>query len=227
MNPERTAPLAPPEKITTPESTDSIAAAEVEGVAPVSGVPVIIQGAGGLATESATYWQQGDEERARHFITDSSVRNSVGRVLRKYGHPDPDVLMSETVIRLARARGLSLDQDSHGYAYRVAERLAIDSFRAQRARPDTVELDETKEWRPQLIAPDFAQRVEQRHVLRELLACLSDKQKEVIIAIFFEGMSNEEVAAKLGIALVTVKNHLHLARRRMKRYASENNLTLY
>lgn len=62
--------------------------------------------------------------------------------------------------------------------------------------------------------PQAAGGEERAAVVRRTIAeCLSDKQREVVEAYFFEGLSEPEIARRLGISQQVVHKRIHGVRR--------------
>lgn len=54
-------------------------------------------------------------------------------------------------------------------------------------------------------APDVLDAIAQRDMLSELLDCLTERQREVVTAYFFDGLTQQQIADKLGVSQATVK----------------------
>ena len=66
-------------------------------------------------------------------------------------------------------------------------------------------------------APDVLDAIIQRDMLSELLDCLTERQREVITAYFFDGLTQQQIADKLGIAKQSVNENLKAAVKKMKK----------
>ena len=88
----------------------------------------------------------------------------------------------------------------------LARSRAIDRVRALSARQRAaVESQrEASQWDFSDACED-AIRSEQGRVIREALAALPDKQRRVLVLAYFEGLSQSQIAARLGLPLGTVK----------------------
>lgn len=95
---------------------------------------------------------------------------------------------------------------------------AIDSLRSGGRRERTVELDSAAE---RLEAPDRTDEAvegrEQSRDARRLVSELPAEQREVIELAYFGGMTQGEIAAKVGIPLGTVKGRSRLALEKLRR----------
>lgn len=65
--------------------------------------------------------------------------------------------------------------------------------------------------------PDVLDAIVQRDMLSELLDCLTERQREVITAYFFDGLTQQQIADKLGIAHQVVDRILKAALKKMKK----------
>lgn len=54
-------------------------------------------------------------------------------------------------------------------------------------------------------APDVLDAIIQKDMLSELLGCLPERQREVIMAYFFDGLTQQQIADKLEVSQATVK----------------------
>lgn len=139
------------------------------------------------------------------------------RPLRTYGrrrladHRDVEELVQETLVRLWRmgdrfdpARG-TVD----GVVFTIASRVLVDLLR--RRRP-TAALPADHE--PAL--RDHADAVEAALVVRGALATLSPDHRQVVELAWFDGLSQRQIADRLGIALGTVKTRSMWALRHLQ-----------
>ena len=65
--------------------------------------------------------------------------------------------------------------------------------------------------------PDVLDAIVQRDMLSELLDCLTERQREVITAYFFDGLTQQQIADKLGIAKQSINENLKAAIKKMKK----------
>lgn len=66
-------------------------------------------------------------------------------------------------------------------------------------------------------APDVLAAIIQKDMLSELLGCLTERQREVITAYFFDGLTQQQIADRLGIAHQVVDRILKAALKKMKK----------
>ena len=71
-------------------------------------------------------------------------------------------------------------------------------------------------------APDVLDAIIQRNMLSELLDCLTERQREVIMAYFFDGLTQQQIADKLGIGrrtvTTTIERSLEKLRKNIKNF---------
>ena len=57
-----------------------------------------------------------------------------------------------------------------------------------------------------------------KEMIREMLTCLTEKQRRIVVLYCFYGYKQWEIAKKLGISREAVKDHLICAKRKMKKF---------
>lgn len=107
------------------------------------------------------------------------------------------------------------------WLYRITTNLAIDFLRSRKGRQRKAEpvrhhLFGVVESRRRRELADLDRREIER-VLRELASGLSERQRAAFLLREVEGLSSSEVAHILGCRESTVRNHLHTARKTLRR----------
>lgn len=74
---------------------------------------------------------------------------------------------------------------------------------------------------PAVAAPDPADLVGSDHGLREAFAALSDRDREVLALVAWEGLEAREVAVVLGVPAAMASARIHRARARLRRGLDE------
>lgn len=112
-----------------------------------------------------------------------------------------DELVQQALVRTYLAWPRARQGDPLAYTRRVLANLRIDTWRRRRREVlvDPVDLPETAQ------AGD-ADRHADRDQLVRALALLTARQRRVVVLRHFEGLSEREVAADLGISVGTVKS---------------------
>jgi RNA polymerase sigma-70 factor (ECF subfamily) len=93
-----------------------------------------------------------------------------------------------------------------GWLLRVARNLAIDSYRAARARPSEVPSEVAAADR--FAIADRADGMLTSMVVREALDALRPQQREAIVEVYYRGRTVVEAAAALGVPVGTVKSRV-------------------
>jgi len=139
------------------------------------------------------------------------------RIVRDSGIAED--LVQETFLRVwNRAGGFDSERGALGpWLLAVARNRAIDYLRTQGRRTETVMgLNETEH--PALFA-DFAAQALDLHLaqqVRRALEALGTQQRELIELAYFEGLSQSEIAKRLGQPLGTVKTWMRRALQQMR-----------
>jgi RNA polymerase sigma-70 factor (ECF subfamily) len=111
----------------------------------------------------------------------------------------------------------------------IARNLAIDEMRRRGARPQTVSNDESDDQITQLAASrdeDPAEQVQasaRSAEIRRALDALPPAQREVMELAYYGGLTQSEIAARLGDPLGTVKTRMRLATQKLRDLLRETN----
>lgn len=146
-----------------------------------------------------------------------AYRDSLVRFAESYAHRSSEAedVVQDVFVRIIRAEaartGLRQYDRPGAYLRRAVANESVSHWRrASRERP-TAEL-------PERAGADHADRVTDRIVVRDAVAALPERMRQVITLSFLEGMGDADVAAALGITEITVRTtrkralgHLRLA----------------
>jgi len=125
---------------------------------------------------------------------------------------DADDLLQETWVRVARgARSYETGRPVRPWLFGIASNLARDLHRRRAVRIRAARASVAPERQPPAVRP-----LEQL-ALRERVARLPDRFREVVLLRFYEELSEAEMAEALGVPRGTVKSRLHGAIRELKR----------
>ena len=138
--------------------------------------------------------------------------------------PDAAELAQEVYVRLLRAPDIGAIRDPGAYLYTIASNLARDHARRERQHGTVLDLDAPLVQEQLAELPGFAGQLdaEQRiKRLREVLHQLPPKCHAAVVMQYWQGLSYEEIAQRLGVSTHMVKKYLSQAivhcRRRMGR----------
>lgn len=144
----------------------------------------------------------------------AALRPRILRYLtRLVGAPEAEDLV-QTVL-LKASEGLAAfrhDASLATWVYRIATNVGMDRLRAAPCPPvdDPVEMHAPS-------AEAAVIRQETNACIREFVERLPQRQKVVLVLSEFEGFTNAEIAAVLGVSLDNVKIRLHRARAKLRR----------
>ncbi len=121
-------------------------------------------------------------------------------------------ILQDTFLRAYRHRhSLRTDVSPVPWLHRVALNLCYSRLGRRRLATGPIE-DETHQVRDGALEPaDHVEREELRRTIRFGIQALPAKHQSVIVLYYLHGMSLQETADALGIALGTVKSRLHYA----------------
>ncbi len=137
---------------------------------------------------------------------------------RLLGHTcDAEDIVAEAFHRLLLAlqRGHGPREHLSAYLYRIAHNLIVDRYRKQPLAE--VELDEALAAADDDDPHEVAAQRSTQTVARLALWRLTVDQRQVILLKYFEGLSNEEVAATLDKPVGAIKSLQHRALEAMRR----------
>ncbi len=108
------------------------------------------------------------------------------------------------------AERFDAERDPGPWLYTIARRVAVDLYRRDRRHAGREMKDHDI-----AILPETFERTWEAWEIQLALEQMPKAQREVIEAIHFHGLTQEETAAKLGVALGTVKSRSHRAHHRL------------
>jgi RNA polymerase sigma-70 factor (ECF subfamily) len=99
------------------------------------------------------------------------------------------------------------------WLFAIARNLALSAVRRQRA---TIELDQSREAAPTAEPDELVASADAAAQLAGALANLPEPQLAVLQLAYFEGLSQSEIATRLGLPLGTIKGRVRLALERLR-----------
>ena len=151
------------------------------------------------------------------FVLDRSTALLRTAVLLVGDRDHAEDLVQTTLLRLSR-HWRNVGEYPEAYARRVLVNLTRDHWRRRGRRGHEQELDERV---PHPAAPDPADTVVDRDVLRRALADLPRRQREVMVLRFFADLSVVDTAEALGVSEGTVKTQTSRAVARLRQELGE------
>jgi RNA polymerase sigma-70 factor, ECF subfamily len=135
--------------------------------------------------------------------------------------PQAEDIVQETLLRAWRLGGRLDRAQARQWLYTVARNLAIDRYRARRARPE--EVDD----RPlaAIAAPDEIERALVSWQVIDALRALKPPHRQVLVEIYYRDRSVAQAAAVLGIPEGTVKSRTYFALRALRRALEDRGVT--
>jgi len=129
-------------------------------------------------------------------------------------HRVEDVLQ-ETFLRAWRQidRVQVIDGNPRSYLFTTARNILTDEWRAQSRRPELVHDDNRLASVP---TADTVEATLEALTINEAMIRLSLEHREVIQALYYDGLTVTEAAARLGIAVGTVKSRSYYAVRALR-----------
>jgi RNA polymerase sigma-70 factor (ECF subfamily) len=121
-------------------------------------------------------------------------------------------IVQETLLRAWQHPEAIADRPARPWLFAVARNLAVDAFRARKARPR-----EVGEAALELVsAPDEAERALESWAVADAIRSLRLEHRGVLLETYYHGRSVAEAAAVLGIPPGTVKSRTFYALRALK-----------
>lgn len=164
-----------------------------------------------------------DQAQARWFAEQVQPHEPVLRSYLRGAFPavrDVDDVVQESYARVWRAHAMAPIRSAKAFLFRVARNLALDAVRHERASPveavaNLAAIGVVEE------RPDVAElltREEKARLLGEALAELPARCREIVFQHKIKGLSQREVAERLGLSEKTVANQIALGVKRCEAY---------
>lgn len=129
-------------------------------------------------------------------------------------------VVQETLLRAWQHPGAIAGRPARPWLFAVARNIAIDSYRARKARPQEVG-EAALEMMP---APDEAERALESWAVADALATLRPEHRHALLETYYRGKSVAEAAGTLGIPAGTVKSRTFYALRALRLALEERGL---
>ena len=110
------------------------------------------------------------------------------------------------------AARFDVTRDPKPWLYAIARRAAVDVYRRERRHGGRVPLDSETDI---AVLPESFESTWQAWEIRSALDQMPEEHRKIIEATHFLGLTHEETARRLGLAVGTVKSRSHRAHRRL------------
>lgn len=169
---------------------------------------------------------------ARWFVDEAFSQNSALQSYLRTTYPklrDVDDVIQESYLRLWKVRATQPIRSVKAFLFTVARRLAIDVHRRNKRSPvelvgDLATLPVIEERRS---IADTAGVQEKVALLVEALAALPPRCREILILRKLDGMSQREVALRLGLSERTIEEQVARGMKRCETYLRLRGITEY
>jgi RNA polymerase sigma-70 factor (ECF subfamily) len=163
-------------------------------------------------------WVAGGDERALTVLYDRHGRTAYGLALRILRDPS----LAEDAVQEAfagvwhSAAGFRADRGSaRSWIMTLVHRRAVDTVRREERVRATRDLIDVEVWWPES-AEDVASLRTERRMIQHALELLPPSQRRLLELAYYGGLTQTELAARLGIPLGTVKSRIHTALTRLR-----------
>lgn len=129
-------------------------------------------------------------------------------------------VVQETLLRAWQHPGAIAGRPARPWLFAVARNIAIDAYRARKARPQEVGEAALET----MAVPDEADRALESWAVADALTALRTDHKQVLLETYYHGKSVAEAAATLGVPAGTVKSRTFYALRALRLALEERGL---
>lgn len=133
---------------------------------------------------------------------------------------DVDDVVQESYLRIWKAKAIRPIGYAKGFLFAVARNVALELLRRNRISPvDAVpDLEPLPILHSERGTAECACSAEEFALLAEAVAALPARCREIIILRRYQNLSQQEVAARLGISAATVAEQVYRGSRRMQKF---------
>lgn len=136
------------------------------------------------------------------------------------GVRDIDDVVQESYVKIWRAKLARPITSTKSFLFQVARNLALDLIRREKISPEKEcpDLDALPVFDDRPGVAEAACTQEELDLLARAIDALPDRCREVMILRQIKGLSQKEIAAQLGISVLTVQTYVVRGLRRLEEY---------
>jgi RNA polymerase sigma factor (sigma-70 family) len=167
-----------------------------------------------------------DIETARWFDQEVRPHATALRAWLRAQFPslmDPDDLVQESYLRLLRARNAGKIANAKAFLYTTARNVALDLVRRNRVAPTESLVSEAASFvtREGTDVAEHACRAQEIEILHEAIRSLPDRCREIMTLQRIHGLSNRQIADRLGLSIHTINAQMVIGLMRCRNYLKE------
>jgi len=167
-----------------------------------------------------------DIETARWFDQEVRPHASALRAWLRAQFPslaDPDDLLQESYLRLLRARNAGKISNAKAFLFATARNVALDLVRRNRVAPTEGLVSEERSF---VLADgnnvaEHVCRTQEIEILHEAIHSLPGRCREIMTLQRIHGLSNRQIAERLGLSIHTVNAQMVIGLTRCRTYLKE------
>ena len=127
--------------------------------------------------------------------------------------PDAAELAQEVYVRLLRVPDIGAIRDPGAFLYTVASNLARDHARRERRNGTVLDVDDPLVQEELAVLPGFAGQLDAEQLIKRLrgIASAPTECHAALVMQYWQGLSYEEIAQRLGVSTHMVKKYLSQA----------------
>src|SRR5688572_18108987 len=175
-----------------------------------------------LETDRHEAWTDEQAAKAERLWHESNLPSMLRYMAQRYGHPDPDVAVATTIIKMARSKNFHLGGPYVGYASTILRHVCVDTTRASWYTLECpVPIEEVSILAGASEDTDITENIAARGLQVAILSNIGQPTRNILIEFYIYQRTASEIAAMLDMPVGTVKTRIRrglaLARQIAKR----------